>query len=120
MSDTNTSNGRDQRSGRFLAGNAGNGGRKPGQRNKLGEQFISDLKDVWLELGPEALRASAKEDPTAFCRIIASLLPRDINLNIGLNPAEFLATFRDVRAALGNDEAPKLRRTSKLIEHDEC
>ena len=34
---------RDIRTGRFLVGNPGNGGRPPGARSLLGEQFLEDL-----------------------------------------------------------------------------
>ena len=51
---------RDQRNGRFLAGNSGNGGRKPGSRNKLAESFVADLKEIWEEHGITALERVAQ------------------------------------------------------------
>ena len=57
---------RDKKNGRFLAGNAGNGGRRPGARNKLGEQFLEDLRDSWVEQGPRALARCAEDDQPAI------------------------------------------------------
>jgi hypothetical protein len=42
----------------------------------LGEQFLEDLRSAWLTHGPEALEKCATEDPAAFCKIVASLLPK--------------------------------------------
>ncbi|MBR1298556.1 hypothetical protein [Bradyrhizobium sp. AUGA SZCCT0042] len=97
MSDTGTTIARDKQNGRFLAGNAGSGGRKPGARNKLGEAFIADLADTWREHGAEALRRCAVEEPAQFCRVIASLMPRDLNINhdVNLDVATFAEKFRN-------------------------
>jgi len=41
--------------GRFIAGNSGNGGRKPGSRAKLGEAFVADLCADWEKHGIETI-----------------------------------------------------------------
>src|SRR5262245_46798523 len=74
---------RDGRTGRFKPGNIG-GGRPPGARNKLGEQFLHDLAATWRELGPQALRRCAEEDPSAFLRVVASLMPREVNIDVDI------------------------------------
>jgi hypothetical protein len=121
MSETTVIAERDQASGRFLPGNSGNGGRKPGARNKLGESFLEDLRDCWNERGAIALARCADEDPAAFCRIVASLLPRDINLNMSLNAAAFADKWRQASELLGHDVTmPNPRRplrTVKVIDH---
>lgn len=99
---------RDDTTGRFLPGNSGNGGRKPGSRNKLGEQFLADLRDCWLEHGPDALARCAKTEPGRFCQIIAGLLPRDVNLNVSLDAATFADRFRTAFELLGNPEPPMM------------
>jgi hypothetical protein len=62
--------------------NPGEGGRKKGSRNRLGEAFIEDLYQSWLTNGPAAIEAVLKTKPEAYLRTIASLLPRDLNLNV--------------------------------------
>jgi hypothetical protein len=104
--------------GRFLAGNSGNGGRPKGARSKLGEAFLEDLRDAWNEHGATALKRCAEEEPAAFCKIIAGLLPKTIDLNLEINPADFASKFRSAQALLGNEEPPGLRQPLRVIEHD--
>jgi hypothetical protein len=112
---------RDQR-GRFLAGNNG-GGRKPGSRNKLAETFVADLRDCWEKHGVAALEACALEDPTQFVRVIASLMPKTIDLNMSLDVSAFANRFAQAVALLGNDPPPRQIRKplpgQRIIEHDE-
>ena len=84
------------RGGRFVKGGIPGPGRPKGARSKLGEAFLVDLAQVWEEAGIDALRRCAKEEPAAFVRVIAGLLPKDININatVGVNVGDFLDTFR--------------------------
>lgn len=68
--------------GRFLPGNSGFGGRPKGARNKLGEQFISDLYADWQEHGVETLAKVRAEKPDQYLKVVASILPKDLNVNI--------------------------------------
>lgn len=68
--------------GRFLPGNSGFGGRPKGARNKLGEQFISDLYADWQEHGVETLAKVRDEKPDQYLKVVASILPKDLNVNI--------------------------------------
>lgn len=65
--------------GRFLTGNNG-GGRKRGSRNRLTETFLAAIEFDFAEHGPDALERLRTNDPAAYLRIIASLLPRDLIL----------------------------------------
>lgn len=101
---------RDEATGRFLTGTKAGPGRPRGARNKLGEAFLEDLRDAWEQHGTTALARCAEEEPAQFCRIVASLLPKDINVNasVGLNAQSVLETFRTAVAALGNEPPPRL------------
>ena len=57
--------------GRFLAGNSGNGGRRPGSRNKLAQEFIDTAYKLWKEGGETALREVMLKQPARFCKLIA-------------------------------------------------
>jgi hypothetical protein len=72
--------------GRFVSGNIG-GGRQPGTRNKLGEQFVSDLQEHWQTHGKAALDGCLVESPAQYCRVVASLLPKQAELKV-INPLE--------------------------------
>ena len=112
---------RDATTGRFQLGHTG-GGRPRGSRNKLGEQFLSDLRDVWQTHGIQALEKCAEEEPGTFVRVIAGLLPKTIDLNIAVDVADFATKFRTAYAMLGNDVPPRPRRPlpnqPKVIEHN--
>jgi hypothetical protein len=69
--------GQKQVDSRFKPGQSGNpAGRPKGSRNKLSEAFISDFCALWAELGADALRRVATDDPASFVRVAASLLPK--------------------------------------------
>ena len=73
--------GRDANTGRFVSGNNG-GGRPKGSRNKLTTEFIDDLYAKWQEHGPEVLERVIRDDPAAFMRTVAQILPKEIDANV--------------------------------------
>jgi hypothetical protein len=106
----------------FRRGVSGNPrGRPVGSRSKLSESFLTDLRDCWARNGASALERCAQEQPDVLIKVIASLLPRDLRIDIGVDAASFGATFRHARAML-NPEPPRLRRplpNQRVIEHQE-
>ena len=60
----------------------GQGGRRRGSRNKLGEDFIQALADDFEKNGPAVIERVRIEKPEAYLKVIASLLPKDLNLNV--------------------------------------
>jgi hypothetical protein len=122
MSDTEITPSVRDAKGLFLVGNKPPGGRPKGSRNKLAESFVADLRDVWETHGIEALERCAEEEPAQFVRVVASLMPKDINLNVGIDPTSFASRFAAAAALLGNTEPPRLPRHplpgQRVIEHD--
>src|SRR6516165_7285927 len=94
MSDTSIIAQRDRKTGRFLAGNSG-GGRKPGSRNKLSEAFVADVQASWEKHGAEVLERVAREEPASYLRAIAALMPKDVRLDVSVDPVGFARNFRD-------------------------
>jgi len=79
---------KDPESGRFVPGNNGGTGRPKGSRNKLGEDFIAALHNDFTEHGVSVIQRVREERPQDYMKVVASLLPKDVNLNV--NPAEDL------------------------------
>ena len=57
-------------------------GRPKGSRNKLAEAFTQALHDDFMEHGPKVIEAVRVEKPDKYLQVVASLVPKDVNLNI--------------------------------------
>ena len=75
--------------------NANPTGRPKGSRNKLGEDFIKDLLVHWTENGTQALTDCLKHSPSQYVKVVASLLPKQIDMKLD-NP---LADLSDDQVA---------------------
>jgi hypothetical protein len=99
---------KDPETGRFVSGNIG-GGRKKGSRNKLGEAFIDALYDDFNEHGVAAIKTVRDERPDQYLKVIASLLPKEMNLNVTEQFSEMTEDELTDRARrLARDLAPLL------------
>lgn len=92
--------GRDE-SGRFAAGNPG---RPKGAKHKLGEQFLAALQSDFEKHGPKTIEQVRIDRPQDYIKVIASLLPRDLNLNVNnLGEAtddELVQRLRDLESVI--------------------
>lgn len=66
----------------FKPGNPGSSGRPKGSRNKLGEAFIEALNADFAEHGPQVIETVRLEKPDQYLKVIASILPKDLNVNV--------------------------------------
>lgn len=79
-------------------------GRPKGARSKLGEKFIEDLLASWEEKGPEAIAKVIADKPEQYLKVIASILPRDLNVNINnmddLTDEQLIQRIRSLDSAI--------------------
>jgi hypothetical protein len=89
--------------GRFVTGNIG-GGRPKGSRNKLAEAFTQALHDDFLEHGEIVIATVRAEKPDQYLKVIASLVPKDVNLNVNnlddLSDAELAERIQSLATTL--------------------
>jgi len=63
----------------YKPGQSGNPkGRPKGSRNKLSEEFFRNLCDAWQAFGEPALMSAALTHPLEFVRMVAQLMPKDV------------------------------------------
>ena len=67
----------------------GNPGRPKGTRNKLGKRFLKDVLAQWEKQGASCLERMAIKSPNAFVRVVASVLPKEINVDGDINHHHF-------------------------------
>ncbi len=111
---------RDPDTGQFLLGHNGIGGRPKGSRNKLGEAFLADLCAEWSKSGPDALKRLASEDPASFVRVVAQVLPKEIDATLNVDfeaiaeARTFVEAYRMARDFIGAE--PQEDESTLLIE----
>ena len=67
----------------FKPGQSGNPkGRPRGSRNKLSEDFFRDLSEAWTAFGKPALMTAAWTHPVEFVRVVAQLMPKDVDVTV--------------------------------------
>lgn len=84
---------------------AGNPGRPKGSRNKLGEAFIQAMHDDFLDHGPAVIEAVRTEKPDQYLKVIASILPKQLEIKDsafdGISDEQLAAIVAAATAALG-------------------
>lgn len=81
---------------RFKPGQSGNPkGRPKGSRHKLGEQFVAALQADFEEHGAQAIEMVRIERPHHYLRVIAAIIPKDINSDASDPIAELLQSLNE-------------------------
>lgn len=81
MSDAIVSAEKRDETGRFIVPPV-SPGRPKGSRNKLGEAFLQDMLADWSEHGVAAIQAVREEKPDQYLKVVASVLPKELNLRV--------------------------------------
>lgn len=75
-------------------------GRPVGSRQRLSEDFITALSDDFNQHGKATIRKMREEKPDAYVRVVADLVPKDVNLNHGATDA-FVALWKSMQSGSG-------------------
>ena len=93
----------------FKPGVSGNPGGKPlGARNRLQGDFLRALADDFEQHGRRAIVRMREEDPSAYVRTVASLMPKELEVKRPLehlSDEELLAAVEALRAMLAQQAA---------------
>jgi hypothetical protein len=103
------------------------GGRPRGARNKLARKFLEDCLADWQEHGAAAIRICRMEDPVAYCKMMASIVPRELEVTATavaeLDDTELDRMISTLRAQVAqNAELPMLTNgkdiDAEIIDND--
>jgi hypothetical protein len=112
MSRSKEINGERNKSGQFLLGHTGLGGRPKGSRDKLGQVFIEDLYDEWRKSGKDVLSRVVRDEPAQFLKTVAALMPKEIDTTLSIDAdlfakcQSFVEAFRLARQVIGAQISP--------------
>lgn len=97
----------------------GNPGRPKGARNKLGEEFVKDMLADWQEHGKAAIEEVRKKRPSDYLKVVASILPKDINFRVGdledLTDDELAGELAAIAAQLAGESGGAFARIAAAL-----
>lgn len=83
----------------FVKGQSGNpAGRPIGSRQRLSEGFIDALSEDFDRHGKDTIRKMRTQNPAAYVRVVAELVPKDVNLKHTASDA-FVALWQSMGGA---------------------
>jgi hypothetical protein len=100
----------------------GKGGRPLGSRTKLCKRLLEDLFADWQEGGVAAIKMMRIENPSAYCKMMASILPKELLFETGsvteLDDAELdhmISMLRERALAARQEQALEMAPEPKLL-----
>ena len=76
-------------------GQSGNPGGRSKARQELGDAFIRVLRSDWEEHGAATVISMREKDPVAYVRVVAAMLPEQVEHEVGEGLAALLSGISD-------------------------
>jgi hypothetical protein len=90
--------------------NGNKAGRPKGSRSKLGEDFLAAMQADFAKHGPAVIATVRDEKPDAYLKVIASILPKEVNLRTGpldeMSDDDIASALDNLRQLLGTGLVP--------------
>ena len=81
----------DRKPNQFQPGHPGGPGRPKNSRNRLSTKFLDALAKDFEEHGEGVLKIVRAEDPSGYLRVVASLMPKELDIEAHVRRDEFSA-----------------------------
>lgn len=109
--------------GRFIKGNTIQPGRPKSSRQKLSDKFIHTLHADFKEHGAAAVIACRETDPSTYVRVVASLLPKQVDVTVNpletMNDDELASAIRQLEQTIAGYIAPVIDGTCEAQDGTE-
>jgi hypothetical protein len=105
-------------------GQSGNpAGKVKGHKDRLKNNFLKALADDFVANGKDAIVRMRTDDPSGYIRAIASLMPKEMDLNHNLSPLaeltdEQLQTVVDTTERILNERASEIGIAAEVGEEE--
>ena len=64
-------------------------------RNELGDAFVRALLQDFSSHGAVAIAALRYKDPSAYLRVVASVIPKDLQVDVGVSLVDLLVSLQE-------------------------
>lgn len=85
-------------------GKSGNPKGRQSGRKELGDAFIRVLKADWEAHGAMAVISMRERDPVSYVRVVAAMLPEQVEVDLGSEVVELLTAVNEIRRQRGAPE----------------
>ena len=91
----------------------GHSGRPKGAKNKITKAYLKAIAKDFDKYGAQVIARVREEEPAVYWKLIAQLIPKDLDVNHGGDVVVQIVKFSD-KAKVGNEDEDKTDDTRSL------